>query len=240
GIHKAIWAIAHRIAKVVWKVLHDKVHYIERGPMALDPLAMKRRVTKLARQMRRLGYTSRSSQLRSQPHESLFEAGCFREWTSRVRVPSPAPYFQRLGRIQQLLPLLSTPLSRGRAVFLHFCGPYRSRIGFRHLRQNRLLQHLRSPPPCFNTGMRIDIEGHSDTVAPLISCYLRVNLGIMAKTRMRAAQNLEIRPTEANRVQLGLHVSVPDVVPPERLRRVLGGEYPCVGLPAHQRHPFPQ
>jgi len=57
GIHKAIWAIAHRIAKVVWKVLHDKVHYIERGPMALDPLAMKRRVTKLARQMRRLGYT---------------------------------------------------------------------------------------------------------------------------------------------------------------------------------------
>ena len=57
GIHKAIWAIAHRMAKVVWKVLHDKVHYIERGPLALDPVAMKRRVTKLARQMRRLGYT---------------------------------------------------------------------------------------------------------------------------------------------------------------------------------------
>jgi hypothetical protein len=45
------------MAKVVWKVLHDKVHYIERGPLALDPVAMKRRVTKLARQMRRLGYT---------------------------------------------------------------------------------------------------------------------------------------------------------------------------------------
>jgi hypothetical protein len=29
--------------------LHDKVHYIERGPLALDPVAMKRRVTKLAR-----------------------------------------------------------------------------------------------------------------------------------------------------------------------------------------------
>jgi transposase len=57
GIHKAIWAIAHRMAKVVWKVLHDKVHYIERGPLALDAVAMKRRVTKLARQMRRLGYT---------------------------------------------------------------------------------------------------------------------------------------------------------------------------------------
>ena len=57
GVHKAIWAIAHRIAKVVWKVLHEKVHYIERGPLALDPVSMKRRVTKLARQMRRLGYT---------------------------------------------------------------------------------------------------------------------------------------------------------------------------------------
>ncbi len=57
GVHKAIWAIAHRIAKVAWKVLHEKVHYIERGPLALDPVAMKRRVTKLARQMRRLGYS---------------------------------------------------------------------------------------------------------------------------------------------------------------------------------------
>jgi hypothetical protein len=45
------------VAKVVWKVLHEKVHYIERGSLALDPAAMNRRVTKLARQMRRLGYT---------------------------------------------------------------------------------------------------------------------------------------------------------------------------------------
>ena len=57
GVPKAIWAIAHRIAKVVWKVLHEKVRYIERGPLALNPAAMKRRVTKLARQMRKLGYT---------------------------------------------------------------------------------------------------------------------------------------------------------------------------------------
>ncbi len=56
GIHKAIWAIAHRIAKVVWKVLHEQVRYIERGALALDPAAMKRRVNKLARQMRKLGY----------------------------------------------------------------------------------------------------------------------------------------------------------------------------------------
>ena len=37
--------------------MHEKVRYIERGPLALDPAAMKRRVTRLARQMRRLDYT---------------------------------------------------------------------------------------------------------------------------------------------------------------------------------------
>ncbi len=57
GVHKAIWAVAHRIAKLIWKVLHERVKYIERGPLALDPVAMKRRVTRLSRQMRKLGYT---------------------------------------------------------------------------------------------------------------------------------------------------------------------------------------
>jgi transposase len=56
GIHKAVWAVAHRIAKVIWKVLHEQVHYLERGPLAMDPIAMKRRVSRLSRQMRRLGY----------------------------------------------------------------------------------------------------------------------------------------------------------------------------------------
>jgi transposase len=57
GVHKAIWAVAHRIAKVIWKVLHDKVRYIERGPRVLDPQAVKRRVARLARQARQLGFT---------------------------------------------------------------------------------------------------------------------------------------------------------------------------------------
>jgi transposase len=56
GIHKAVWAVAHRLAKVIWKVLHEQVHYLERGPLALDTLAMKRRVSRLSRQMRKLGY----------------------------------------------------------------------------------------------------------------------------------------------------------------------------------------
>jgi hypothetical protein len=30
---------------------------VERGPLALDPIAMKRRVARLSRQMQKLGYT---------------------------------------------------------------------------------------------------------------------------------------------------------------------------------------
>ena len=57
GVHKAVWAVAHRIARLIWKLLHEGAHYIERGPLALDPIAMKRRVARLSRQMRKLGYT---------------------------------------------------------------------------------------------------------------------------------------------------------------------------------------
>jgi len=57
GVHKAVWAVAHRIARLIWKLLHQKVHYIERGPLAMDPIAMKRRVARLTKQMRKLGYT---------------------------------------------------------------------------------------------------------------------------------------------------------------------------------------
>ena len=57
GIHKAAWAVAHRIAKVIWKILHQQAHYLERGRLALDPLARKRRLEKLSRQIRRLGYS---------------------------------------------------------------------------------------------------------------------------------------------------------------------------------------
>lgn len=56
GVHKAIWAVAHRIARVMWKLLHEKADYIEYGQLALDPGAIARRVAPLARQLRRLGY----------------------------------------------------------------------------------------------------------------------------------------------------------------------------------------
>ena len=58
GVHKALWAVAHRIARLIWKLLHEKVDYIEYGALALDPGAIARRATRLIKQLRRLGYTA--------------------------------------------------------------------------------------------------------------------------------------------------------------------------------------
>jgi transposase len=55
GAKPAIWAVAHRLLRVIWKVLHDKVAYIERG--ILDPEALERRRKRYVRQLRKLGFT---------------------------------------------------------------------------------------------------------------------------------------------------------------------------------------
>jgi hypothetical protein len=31
GYQQALWAIAHRLCRLVWKILHEKVRYIEQG-----------------------------------------------------------------------------------------------------------------------------------------------------------------------------------------------------------------
>ena len=55
GHKKAIWAVAHKLCRVVWKILHDGVTYQERGQRP-DPQTIKRRVDKLVRHLRGLGY----------------------------------------------------------------------------------------------------------------------------------------------------------------------------------------
>jgi hypothetical protein len=55
GYNGAIWAIAHRLARLVWKILHDAVHYVEQGTET-TPRAKKRRAQKLAQALRKLGY----------------------------------------------------------------------------------------------------------------------------------------------------------------------------------------
>jgi transposase len=56
GYNGAIWAIAHRLGRLVWKILHDGVRYIEQG-QETNPKAKKRRAQKLAQALRNLGYT---------------------------------------------------------------------------------------------------------------------------------------------------------------------------------------
>jgi transposase len=55
GCKGAIWVVAHRLACLVWKILHDGVRYIEQGTET-NPKAKKRRAQKLAQALRKLGY----------------------------------------------------------------------------------------------------------------------------------------------------------------------------------------
>jgi transposase len=55
GYKSAIWAVAHRLCRVVWKVLHDKVQFVEQGSEP-DLSTKRRRAQKLAQSLRKLGY----------------------------------------------------------------------------------------------------------------------------------------------------------------------------------------
>ena len=55
GYKKAIWAIAHRMCLLIWKVLHDGVRYIEQG-LEPNPKALRDRRRRLVAELRRLGY----------------------------------------------------------------------------------------------------------------------------------------------------------------------------------------
>jgi transposase len=55
GHAQAIGAIAHRLCRLVWKILHDAVVYEERGP-AVTKHRAQRRAAKMIRELRALGY----------------------------------------------------------------------------------------------------------------------------------------------------------------------------------------
>ena len=55
GHNKTIWAIAHRLCRLAWKILHEGVRYIEFGKR-LNPQGVRKRATKLLRELRALGY----------------------------------------------------------------------------------------------------------------------------------------------------------------------------------------
>lgn len=56
GYNGAIWVVAHRLARLAWKILHDGVSYIEHGEET-NPRAKKRRAQKLTQALRKLGYS---------------------------------------------------------------------------------------------------------------------------------------------------------------------------------------
>ena len=55
GHQQTIGAIAHRLCRLVWKILHDGVTYEERGP-AVTKHRAQRRAAKMIRELRSLGY----------------------------------------------------------------------------------------------------------------------------------------------------------------------------------------
>lgn len=66
GYQGAIWAIAHRLGRLVWKILHDGVGYIEQGTET-TPAAKKRRAQKLAQALRKLGYSVTLNPITTEP-----------------------------------------------------------------------------------------------------------------------------------------------------------------------------
>jgi transposase len=55
GYKATIWAIAHRVGRLVWKILHDGVRYEERGP-AVSAKSKKARAARMIKELRALGY----------------------------------------------------------------------------------------------------------------------------------------------------------------------------------------
>lgn len=55
GHQQAIGVIAHRLCRLIWKILHDGVRYEERGPM-LNQQSQRARTARMIRQLRSLGY----------------------------------------------------------------------------------------------------------------------------------------------------------------------------------------
>lgn len=55
GHSKAVWAIAHRLCRLIWKILRQGIRYDERGP-AVSRKSTQKRTAKMIRELRKLGY----------------------------------------------------------------------------------------------------------------------------------------------------------------------------------------
>jgi transposase len=55
GHAQAVWAIAHRLCRLIWKILHEGVRYVEHGP-EVTWARTQRRAAQMIRDLRKLGY----------------------------------------------------------------------------------------------------------------------------------------------------------------------------------------
>ena len=55
GHQQTIGVIAHRLCRLIWKILHQGVRYEERGP-ALNARSKRTRAARMVRELRSLGY----------------------------------------------------------------------------------------------------------------------------------------------------------------------------------------
>jgi transposase len=55
GYKQAIWAIAHRLCRVLWLILHKEVRYEERGP-AVSAKSKRTRAARMIKELQKLGY----------------------------------------------------------------------------------------------------------------------------------------------------------------------------------------
>jgi transposase len=55
GYKQAIWAIAHRLCRLLWLILHKGVRYEERGP-AVSARSKRTRAARMIRELKKLGY----------------------------------------------------------------------------------------------------------------------------------------------------------------------------------------
>jgi transposase len=65
GHGKAIGAITHRLCRLIWIILHQRVSYEERGP-AVSYKSKRRRTSRMIRELRTLGYEVQSLSVRTE------------------------------------------------------------------------------------------------------------------------------------------------------------------------------
>jgi transposase len=56
----AAWAVAHRVAKVIWMLLHNGVEYQEKGPAPANPRLLARKMRRLLQECARAGIDAKS------------------------------------------------------------------------------------------------------------------------------------------------------------------------------------